>query len=100
MSYRIFPLDLSAANSDPVTLVPQNQTITEIVLLKMPTGGSFQLAIGDGPMIEIEGPISFQPVGADEQTRGLYWQNPVAQPGVVLSLLVAFGASVGAGAVS
>lgn len=100
MSYKIIPLDLTVASSDPAQIVPQNQAITEIVLLKMPAGASFQLAIGDGPMIEIEGPISFQPTGVEETTRGLYWQNPVAQPGVVLSLLVAFGASTGAASVA
>lgn len=96
MSYTVKTLDLGAIIPDDsrVQVIPNNTTISEVVILKFPVTTTIRLAFGDSPLFEVTGPISFQPRGQDEQERGLFWSNPVAQPGVKIQVIVASGGTV------
>jgi len=88
MAYRIVKLDLSAFSSDPVELVPPNQPMAEVVILSVPFGVEFQLGFGNNPLMTIDRPMSFEPVGDEDTSRGLFGAVPVAAPGVKIEILV------------
>lgn len=93
MAYKKILLKMDTASNDAISLVPRGSRIVEIVLFSMPAGVSFKLAIGDNELFTIDKPFTSQPQGDDMQNNGLSWANPVARPGVVLEMLVAFGES-------
>lgn len=98
MPYTVLYLDMAAAHgsSDKVKLVDPNVSVAEIVLPTMPAGVTFKFAMGRNPLLTLDRPISFQPRAEDMTNDGLFWNNPVARPGVVLEMWVAFGAPIGA----
>lgn len=96
MAYKKIKLALDSVLTDKTKIVEIGQTITEVTILKIPTGVTINIAFGDGELFAIQDYFSAQPRGDDEQNRGLYWSNPVAQPGVTVEVLVSFGGSVNA----
>lgn len=95
MAYRVIAVDLSVAvpNAAPVKLISRDQVITEVTLPKF--SGDISLAFGSpADLIPIDAPISFKPTGNDGR-NGLYYSNPVAQPGVSVNILVGFADGLG-----
>ncbi len=96
MAYRIYTLDCAATSVGIRTrIIDIGQVIEEVVILSVPANITIQLAFGDGPLFDVTGPVSFQPRGADDAQRGLYWQNP-AVSSAKIQVLVASGGSLGA----
>jgi hypothetical protein len=92
MGYRIIPLHMDVASNDKQQIVGKGTRITEVILLTMPAGVSFKLALGENEAFTVDKPITLQPDAEDLNNQGLYWINPVARPGVSLELVVVFGA--------
>lgn len=85
-------LDLSAAQTSRIELVPPGKTIAEIFVLAVPAGASFDLLVGNNAdYITIPAPFTMEPQGEQEANNGLYWRNPVAQAGLSVDLYIVFG---------
>lgn len=91
MPYRVVKLDLSAITPE-TQIAPAQTQITELFVLDIPLGQSFGLKVGrNSDFITITRPFSMEPTGEQESNNGLFWKNDVAQPGIVVELVVATG---------
>jgi hypothetical protein len=95
MAYRKKRLALDAVTTEPQEIANRDELLTEIFCTKFPPNTTIVLYLGqDKDPIDIDGVFSFQPTG-EEAERGLFWTNPVAQPGVSVNVFVVTGSKVG-----
>lgn len=92
MSYEVRKIDLSALQASDVQIIPAGKKFSEIAILYMPAGSSFQLRLGQAnPLIPIFAGTTFEPTEDDENNSGIYWQNDAAQAGTVVYITIAYG---------
>ena len=93
MAYNVENLDLSAVTPNQTTgvqLMGRGERFSEVVALAVPEGNSFQFRYGTNPWFTVPRPFTSKPRGADG-TEGLFWRNTVAQPGVVVEVIITRG---------
>lgn len=78
----------------PKELVGSRRRMSEIYMMDIDAGASYWLKVGEGnPLQPIKRPYSFEPESDDEANSGLFYTNPIAQAGVIVYVVVAFGTS-------
>lgn len=93
MPYKVHQVDLSAEFEERV-LAEAGTNLSGVAVTVMPTGATCKLRIGDNGYFRLPGVCFFDastPQGqADDATarQGVYVSNTVAQPGVVLEVVV------------
>lgn len=93
--YDNFILDLGAVTSATgVQVVKRGVRVSELFLLDLPLGATFQFSIADGPWITITKGFTMEPTGAGFTDGGIRWRNLVAQAGVKLELVVFYNVEV------
>lgn len=92
--YEVKKIDLSVVKSSDQTLVSASRRITEFFVLDMPAGAAFLLKVGNNAdFIPITRPFTMEPTDEQESNNGLYWQNELAQAGVIITIVVVFGSA-------
>lgn len=91
MAFKVFDIDLSATFSDRV-IVEEGTRISSIAVTVFPSGAVLNWRVGNNPPFRIPSACSFDLSGDlhDDQTtaRGLKLDNPNAQPGTSVQLVV------------
>lgn len=94
-SYSVVSVDLGTVTPpEGRDLVKPGQYLGELAILAVPSGSSLELALGaTADWFTIAAPFTMEPDSDDLANVGLRIRNLVAQPGVVLQLLLVFGRS-------
>lgn len=91
MPYTVKKVDLTAIFAERQIAPPQS-VIEEFFVLDIPLGNQFGLKVGrNADFITITRPFSMEPRGAQEANEGLSVKNDVAQPGVVVEVVIVYG---------
>ncbi len=95
MAYKTTTIDLTAivaeGNKQPVAAISADKPIGSVTVTKIAAGASFNLHLGDQDRWFIDGQGALVGISAPEDAnRGLFFSNPVAQPGVIVELTVSF----------
>jgi hypothetical protein len=91
MPYRVIKIDLSAISAEK-EIAPASTNIEEVFVLDIPLGNQFGLKIGrNADFMTITRPFSMEPRGEQESNFGMSYKNDVAQPGVIVEVVVVTG---------
>lgn len=92
MAHDVNNLDLSVATGiNGNELMSRGSQFSGVTCMNVPEGNEFELRYGQNPWMKIPRAFTAKPRGIDS-TSGFYWRNLVAQPGVVVQLVVERGA--------
>lgn len=95
MPYTVKKIDLTAIFAEK-SIAPAQTRIAEFFCLDIPLGNQFGLKIGRNPdFITITRPFSMEPRGDQEANEGLSIVNTIAQPGVIVEVVIVTGDSPG-----
>lgn len=95
MSYEVKRYDLAAVFPEK-TVVAASKKISEFFFNDIPANTSFKLRLGIGgpeKQMTISRPFAMQPKGEDVQSNGLFIENPTAQAGSIVEVVIVYSDS-------
>lgn len=94
--YRVYSINLTAITPAAGTeVVSSSQRMAEVDILSVPANTTIELAFGaTADFFIVDDKFYSAPKGEDVQSGSLRYRNLVAQPGVVLQLIVSFDTGI------
>lgn len=90
MAYRTVQLDLTAPFASQV-LANKGEIVSTLNFVTVPTGAAATVRLGNGqPIPIVQGPWTNIQTDIDDAVNGVFADNAVAQPGVVIVCVVSF----------